>query len=519
MKTWKNLAIPVIILLVLIGGLIVYQTFFKDKGKDATETTATSEANIVQYDSANISSIEVDNKDGTGFSLSSHFETVTATPAATATPAVAGQATETQTQIWTYGQKGEDVSKYTFAQSDLVSLVNIFASCEITNTIIKENADLTEYGLDNPASTITYTLANGETHKLTLGNATPSGDNVYCMLDNNGEVYTTYLIKLTKCSNQVLDVLDKQITSITDTDVASVRFVRAEDQVDVTVNGTTVPTADGSSTQFGWEFTKPFPAEASGEFGNLMDAIFALSVTSYAELNPSDFAKYGLDVPEYEFDITMNSGKQEKIILSKDMGGIYYGYATSSPAIFTLSTQSITGLQTPLLTMIEPYLAYEFISDVKKIDATFPEGSFSMEMAVPENKKILDDESTVTVNGQSAKVKNSDDRSYFALLYESTVCINITGFDLTAQPVDTKDITITIYLNDNTSTIIDLAKKDENTYYAFINGSYYGFLVNRDELYKDNGTNLYDYGTWAAYERMTEALNGQVNGVYDVSGS
>ena len=169
--------------------------------------------------------------------------------------------------------------------------------------------------------------------------------------------------------------------------------------------------------------------------------------------------------------------------------------------------------------MIEPYLAYEFISDVKKIDATFPEGSFSMEMAVPENKKILDDESTVTVNGQSAKVKNSDDRSYFALLYESTVCINITGFDLTAQPVDTKDITITIYLNDNTSTTIDLAKKDENTYYAFINGVYEGFLVDKEELYKDNGVKLYDYGIWPAYQRTLEAVAGAENGIYDIVAS
>jgi len=188
--------------------------------------------------------------------------------------------------------------------------------------------------------------------------------------------------------------------------------------------------------------------------------------------------------------------------------------------VFSLGTAAITGLQTPLVELINPYLSYEFISNVKNIEATFPDGSFSMDMDVAAGASITDKDSVVKVNGMNAKVTDKTNRSYFANLYESIVCINIGDFDFAAKPVNTKDITIAITLKDNTQKIINLAVKDENTYYAFIDSAYVGFLVSKDEIYRDNGANLYDYGAWAAYDRLIEAIDGDNgSGVYVISDS
>ena len=143
-----------------------------------------------------------------------------------------------------------------------------------------------------------------------------------------------------------------------------------------------------------------------------------------------------------------------------------------------------------------------------------------MDITVAKNAKITDKDSVVKVNGINAKVTDKDKRSYFAVLYEGIACMNITGFDFGANPVNTKDATITITRNDSKQTIMDLAVNDENTYYAFIDGKYVGFLVSKEEVYKDNGSNLYDYGAWAAYKRLIEAINGDDgSGVYVISDS
>ena len=66
MKSWKNLLVPVAIIVALIIGLIVFRAVSgKDKDTKATETDATS-TNLFSYTSDEISKIHVAKKDGTG---------------------------------------------------------------------------------------------------------------------------------------------------------------------------------------------------------------------------------------------------------------------------------------------------------------------------------------------------------------------------------------------------------------------------------------------------------------------
>ena len=502
MKTWKNLIIPAAILILLIIGLVVYN--FASKGAtDVTETSVTSEADgyVVNYQSSDIASLHVVKKDGTGYTVS--------------------QATAADSSVvYIFADDSKDVSDYNFSQSNLSSFLSIMSSCDAIETIADAKDSLSEYGFEYPAYTVTYKLVSGEEHTLIFGNNSFDGKTVYCMLDDSGIVCTTYKIKADTCDTSLIDFLDPAIMSVTDTDVATVSFKRTQDNLNVVVAGGQVATADGSSTEFGWKFQSPFKINASATFGTFIDSVLALSVTSYVDLNPEDYSKYGLDNPAYTFDFTLTNGKHMQIMLSKDMGGIYYGVSTESPAVFTLGTSVLTGLQTPLVELIDPYLDYEFIYNVKNIEAVFPEGSFTMDMDVAQGANISDEASVAKINGMNAKVSDKSKRTYFALLYEAIVCINITDFDFDAKPVNTRDITITVTLKDSTQKIINLAVKDENTYYAFIDGEYAGFLVSRDEIYRNNGTNLYDYGAWAAYDRLMEAIAGDDgSGIYVISDS
>ena len=140
-----------------------------------------------------------------------------------------------------------------------------------------------------------------------------------------------------------------------------------------------------------------------------------------------------------------------------------------------------------------------------------------MDISVPRDKRMPDPESSLKLNGTDAKVVDSSKRMYYANLYESFSTLEISAIDFDAKPQNTKDISIKIYRVDGTSMTVDLAIKDENTYYAFIDGKYEGFLVEKDELYKDKGANLFDYGIWPAYQRTLEAIAGAKDGVYDIA--
>jgi hypothetical protein len=48
---------------------------------------------------------------------------------------------------------------------------------------------------------------------------------------------------------------------------------------------------------------------------------------------------------------------------------------------------------------------------------------------------------------------------------------------------------------------------------------YNGFVVSKSELYGSDGTNYQGYGIWDAYELLNNALDGQMNGKYDISES
>ncbi len=506
MKTWKNLLIPAIVLVVLIAGLIIYNVALKNK-LNPVETTAsesTATQYVANYTSDQISGIHIAKADGTGFAITS------------APSAADGSLT------WKYVNDKEDDSKYALSQTNIATFVNIMDSFNIVDTITTGKDTFKEYGLDHPSYTIEYTLTSGEKHTIYLGIATYDDASVYCTMDDDGVVYTVNKIKATKCDNTILDFLDMTVMSVKDTDVASVDIKRAEDSLDISVIGQMVLSEDGKSSEFGWQFVRPFSTQASPTFGNFMDSILALSVTSFVDMNTKDYAKYGLDNPAFVFDITLNSGEKRQIILSRDMGGVYYGASTTSPAVFTLASSVITSLQAPLTDLIKPYVDYKFLHQVKHIDATFPEGSFFMDMEVAEGTTPTDPTSKISVNGLSAKVTAGLDlknRSYFAVLFESISCIKIADFDFAATPVNTKDVTLVITLNDSTQTTIDLAVRDENTYYAFIDGEYHGIIVNKDSLYKDNGKDLLYYGIWPAYTLLVKAIHDSVGNVYIMADS
>ena len=59
-------------------------------------------------------------------------------------------------------------------------------------------------------------------------------------------------------------------------------------------------------------------------------------------------------------------------------------------------------------------------------------------------------------------------------------------------------------------------KRNENTYYVFVNDKYSCFYVDSSELFANGGTDTYAYGVWGAYELLVEAIEKNIGGIYDI---
>lgn len=502
MKIWKKLIIPAAIFVVLLAVLIVVKMLPQGESSESTAsvTSAAVEEYVLSELSTNIEKLTVFAEDGSSFSMTTN-----------------GYAEADGAALWTYENATKDTTGYNFSMDKLNTFVNIFQDPLKTSTVVDTSADLAEYGLDTPSYTVQYKMKDGTSHELKIGDLTFEGRYVYCMIDNDPAVYTTYKIIRDKCAVEPIEFLDTMITKLESEEVVYATFSRKSDNLNLVAEQRLVAGMSSAEKELGWVFIEPFNITASTAFTSLIKPMFQLEVSSFEEKNVTDFSKYGLDDPEYRFSFTLKNGQKKEILLSKDMGGIYYGLYSDTKDVFSINSEVITGLQTPPLELIKAYTCYEFIFDVSKIEAKFPEGSFVMDISVPKENRMPDPESSLKLDGVDAKVADSTKRLYYANLYEAFSTIEISALDFDAVPTNTKDISIKIQRVDGTSITVDLAIKDKNTYYAFIDGKYEGFLVDKDQLYEDKGANLYDYGIWPAYQRTLEAIAGAKDGIYDIA--
>ena len=142
---------------------------------------------------------------------------------------------------------------------------------EITGlTAVRKLSDPDEksdYGLDSPDYTVTYTAKDGIKGTIQIGNA--AGDNYYAMIEDSDAVYT---ISGTLVSDLVFD-----LSSLTENDTLPSISSGNLKKVEVTQNGKTTTYKK-----------KKERAELAGGWGTI-------SLTQCADYNVKDLAKYGLD--------------------------------------------------------------------------------------------------------------------------------------------------------------------------------------------------------------------------------
>lgn len=485
MKSLKSLLIPFIVMIVLVAvaiGVIISN----NTGK--TEEITDTSVEVLYVDTQTISSIEVIDNMGNGIGFQSYRN-------------------DDGNVEWSLLDKYASESEINSngVSSWVAVLSNFYANATIGDS---STLDLAEYGLDNPTYTITINNFDGVTNRIFVGNKTVNDQNCYFMLEGDSNIYTITSAKYLYCGYSLIDFLATQILDIDYSNIATLEFIRAEDNLDMITSCEVYETGSPKFTAI-----SPFSIGCSTYFNDIVSNLVGLQITSFVDLTDEQVADYGLNNPAYTFIFTMVDGTSCKINLTNEINGYYYGTCSNVDGYFQLSSMQLSGLNSSLVMLLDSYIVYYSAYEMSKIIGTYGDQTFEYE--IDTDGSISETNAVAMLNLRNAKVFNSNNRSYAAILFESLITISISGVDTEADPEFDPEITFTYITNDYRTFELSFVVRDGTSYYVFLNGEYTSFVVPKTQIFHDGGDNTFDYGAWTAYELAEEAIDNAINGIYD----
>jgi hypothetical protein len=314
--------------------------------------------------------------------------------------------------------------EYPINQTYAANMADAFANITATRTITEGIDNLADFGLEEPAATISATLEDGTTIIVKFGSQVPVVGGYYATLNNDEKVYIlsdTFYSTFNYTTIQMTEV--EKIPSITAENITKLSIDNKEKQnFEVVYDEESPADLSGFSNYIiNKPYSTPVPADAdaiTALFGNYS----AMSFSSCVDYNAADLSKYGLEEPSSKINISYyeeltqetdttetesgDSGEEAQGItkvnheLTLFIGGTnengdYYAKLSDSNAVGIISASTVS-----TLTEIDAYEnSYKYINLVN-IDAVN-----SMEISIGEEIfNITINRSTETVDGEESQV-------------------------------------------------------------------------------------------------------------------
>ena len=492
MKSVKNLLVPFIILVALVIGVIVYYAVDKFRNNEPSETSAVS-YDILYYNPSDIMSLSVfERKSGHSSLVNCQMDA--------------------NNNIF-YSYAGDDAEPGAgYSQYKLFEYV-----CGLTsfysNALVSKNGNFADFGLDEPVYTISIKTVNGTDTKVYLGNRSPDGNYCYMFVEGSKDIYMVSADKLIQAGKTALNFLDPIVLDVDYSELSTVHFDRTTDGL--SLDASVSLTADGAASL---KIIKPYSHPASSYFENMINKITSLNISEYIDIGEGGLKEYGLDKPAYHFVLNLKSGEKKDLYFSKLINGYYYGYIDGNGNYFALNEYQLENLDMMETVLIDPVIFHYSPSEISSVTGTYNDKSFKLSLSVSEDKSITSEGSTVELDGRNAKITDTSGRSYSSVLFESIVGIKIGGIDTNASVNMNQDPVLTLsFIGKNyETTVYSFYTRDDDSFYVVKDGEYLDFYVYSREIFYDGGYDTYNYGYWAAYELLNEAISGNVGGVYDM---
>jgi hypothetical protein len=219
------------------------------------------------------------------------------------------------------------------------SIVDGLASMEVDKVIDDNPTGLASFGLEPVRYSIAFKVAgDSTTHRLNVGNKTPTGADVYARVEGQNRLFLTMATHDETFNRTSFDLRDKRA------------LVFGRDAVEtVTLAGKGAPAIVLARKGGDWSLTAPIQARAEfspvdGLVGRLDQVHMASIVAEGTEPTPAQLKTYGLDTPQMLATIGAGSTKATLAIGAKKDDTALYARDLSRPIIFTVEPALLTDL-------------------------------------------------------------------------------------------------------------------------------------------------------------------------------
>lgn len=418
----------------------------------------------------------------------------------------------------------QGMEDYPFASRGLEDLANVASLVYANREIATDETDLAQFGLAEPLATLTVVLDSGQTHVIKFGNKLATGSYDYAMLDDSGRVCSVASRTVDRVKQSRLDLLDKsRVIELELADLTRFTFERARDDLRIVANCTLIGEAGSGSEYLDFSVIEPIIRDGSPEnLNKLVQETMFIQVDRFVEIDPEDISRYGLDQPQYMFELEAGSRTLNLTIGKAADSTSFYALSDSMPAVFTVKQSNFTTIDMRPIEMLDRFVSLVAIWEVSKIEGDLFGETFVAEIEMAKNKRADDEDVFFKLDGRDAKIFSEKNRSLFSNFYQRIIGILIAGLDTDAEPVNTRDASIIYHLKANDDTgqparrqVIEFAKRnpDDYTYYVFIDGEYTGFYVDGNASFTTTRTD--SEGLVVALKMMRYAIDNAVDGVFD----
>ncbi len=358
--------------------------------------------------------------------------------------------------------------------ADILSSIVINASSIVADKVVEENAaDLSIYGLTDPAKAVVKTKSGEETI-LEVGNLTPTGGGNYVKLAGSNKVYVISNFvggRLTAGKN---DIRSKQMFDFTSDKIDTIAMSR---------KGSSLFSAVVEDDGVSWTMTYPISGSVNeGAVNPMLDALSSTYINDFVEEAPKDLSQYGLDKPSYEFEFTVE-GKKYKLSLGdeKIKDTVIYAMLDGSNEVVTISMGPYNFLDKPLKEILKIFAYIVNIDQVKAIDLTMDGKTDHMALEVykDEEGRMDYEKDKFYFNGVDATGEDEEGKQPFRKLYQALIGVGLDEIDTEGKPEGPAEIIFDYTLVDGTKMKVEFISKDENYYYVVRNGEYAGILVKK----------------------------------------
>jgi len=195
---------------------------------------------------------------------------------------------------------------------------------------LKEPAELTEYGLDNPRVVAVFHLKDGVSRTLLLGDTVPTGSYVYIKQKSTSDIHLVSASIVGNLTREPLHFRDSQVMEFRRDDAKRIELKRKD--------GTIVCIKQERD----WRIVEPVRAKAKNdEVIDILGKLDSLKTEKFVAEKAERLSEYGLDQPEVEATVTLKDDSTAVLLVGKKLPDSDSSYAKTADedAIFVMEKE------------------------------------------------------------------------------------------------------------------------------------------------------------------------------------